>query len=83
MLAGKTERAVATAFGPENDVRTVTHEIAVKARALGFGERYLAGICRNMFGGRESWQTAAEGRKVLAALDYAARLAKKRGSGPL
>lgn len=78
VLSGKSREALDTLTGPSNDTRQLTHLIDVQTKACGVTAGYVQGICKRMFGGRTTWQTAHEGKAVLAALKQAAR--RKRQS---
>lgn len=71
-LAGQTKQAFDKATQPGNDLRQLTHNIAVAAKACGVGEAYVQGICKRMFG-RPDWQGPREGQAVLIALKQKAR----------
>jgi hypothetical protein len=71
-LGGHADKALATLTGDSNEMRQMSHNIGIAAKACGVGENYIAGICRRMFR-RDSWITPAEGKKVLIALTDKAR----------
>lgn len=66
-LSGQTKRAFDRATSPDNDVRTIAHEIAVATATLGVGENYIKGMCRNMFRS-DTWEGSKQGQKLLIAL---------------
>lgn len=72
-LAGKSGAAFDRATGPDNESRQIAHEISVAAKTAGVTDGYVSGICRRMFRGRDHWDTATEGRKVLIAVKQLAR----------
>jgi hypothetical protein len=74
-LSGHADKALATLTGDSNEMRQMTHNIAIAAKACGVGENYVAGICRRMFG-VATWKTWNEGQKVLIALTDKARKAQ-------
>lgn len=78
-LAGKTGKALERALGPENDMRTLEHEIAVAARAAGVHPAYTQGICRRMFGA-DTWSNAKQAKAVLIALKNKARQNSKEAA---
>lgn len=79
-LAGKPAKAFERASGPANDERNLTHNIATAARECGANESYIAGICRRMFHGRETWQGVKEGKAVLVALKNKLRTQQRKAN---
>lgn len=82
MLAGKTEKALERALGPENDMRQLAHEIGVAQRQAGVTPGYVAGICKRMFDGATTWGNARQAKAVLAALRAKARTDKNKEAAP-
>lgn len=80
-LAGKSAQAFDRALGPTNEERTLQHEIDAHALDAGVGERYVAGICRRMFG-TPKWSGAGQGKKVLIALKQLAKRRKAQAQTP-
>ena len=72
MLSGASGKALETLSGPSNDVRQLSHQIAVLAREIGVNDAYIGGIANRMFG-RRDWRGAEEGRAILIALKQAQR----------
>lgn len=73
-LAG--EATLEDAGDDANERTQLMHSIEELRQALGYSEQYLAGICRKIIHSSQ-WQTAADGRKIQAALRYAVGRKKK------
>jgi hypothetical protein len=67
MLAGKSDKALSRALGPDNDMRNLEQQIAVAARTVGVTPAYVQGICKRMFGA-DTWSNAKQAKAVLIAL---------------
>lgn len=61
------------------ELRQVTHSISVLCKELGYESGYLKGICKNILHDI-TWHTAADGRKIQAALRYAKTRKKKQAA---
>lgn len=66
-LAGKADKALDRALGPQNDMRQLAHEIAEAQRQAAVTPSYVAGICKRMFGAA-TWGNAKQAKAVLIAL---------------
>ncbi len=77
MLAGKSDKALSRAIGPDNDMRQLAHEISVAAREAGVTPAYVQGICKRMYDA-DTWSNAKQAKAILIALKNKARSLKKQ-----